>query len=41
MNPELLPKVHLHLHLEGAIRPRTLLDLYREQGGPFASLTAR
>jgi adenosine deaminase len=39
VNTVLLPKVHLHLHLEGAIRPTTLLELYREQGGANAHLT--
>jgi adenosine deaminase len=34
-----LPKAHLHLHLEGAIRPTTVLDLYRQQGNAFADLT--
>ncbi|HIC88085.1 MAG TPA: adenosine deaminase [Anaerolineae bacterium] len=34
-----LPKTHLHLHLEGAIRPTTILDLYHRQGGVFADLT--
>jgi adenosine deaminase len=30
------PKVDLHCHLEGAIRPATLLELYRQNGGRFA-----
>ncbi|MCY7365711.1 MAG: adenosine deaminase, partial [Frankiaceae bacterium] len=28
----LLPKAHLHLHLAGAMRPATLIELAREQG---------
>lgn len=39
MNLELLPKAHLHIHLEGAIRPATVLDLYRRRGGRYATLT--
>ena len=34
-----MPKAHLHLHLEGAIRPATILDLYRRQGSAFTDLT--
>jgi adenosine deaminase len=34
-----LPKAHLHLHLEAAIRPATILDLYRHRGGKYAGLT--
>jgi len=29
------PKVDLHCHLEGAIRPTTILDLYRKNGGVY------
>lgn len=29
------PKVDLHRHLEGAIRPATLLELYRDHGSPL------
>jgi len=39
MDTRSLPKAHLHLHLEGAIRLATILDLYRRQGGAFADLT--
>lgn len=39
MNLISLPKAHLHIHLEGAIRPGTILDLYRRKGGAHASLT--
>ena len=39
MNLASLPKAHLHVHLEGAIRPATILDFYRRQGGGYASLT--
>ena len=28
----LLPKAHLHIHLEGAMRPGTLSDLCRKYG---------
>jgi adenosine deaminase len=34
-----LPKAHLHIHLEGAIRPETILDFYRRQGAAYADLT--
>jgi adenosine deaminase len=33
------PKVDLHRHLEGAIRLRTLIDLYREAGEPLPETT--
>lgn len=33
-----LPKAHLHLHLEGAMRPATLLDLAAEHGIPAPEL---
>ena len=33
-----LPKVHLHLHLEGAIRLRTILELYRREGDESLTL---
>jgi len=34
-----MPKVDLHRHLEGAVRLRTLLDLYREAGDPLPETT--
>src|SRR5688572_16120586 len=30
-----LPKTDLHVHLDGSLRPETLLDLAREQGRPL------
>ena len=30
-----LPKVELHVHLDGCLRPQTMLDLAREQGVPL------
>jgi adenosine deaminase len=40
-----LPKVHLHLHLVGSMRPRTLFDFARRNGEPLpaelSSLTCR
>ena len=32
-----LPKAHLHVHLEGAMRPSTLSDLARHYGAPLPS----
>jgi adenosine deaminase len=36
---DLLPKAHLHLHLEGGIRPSTLGDLARSHGLPVPPVT--
>ncbi|WP_246478548.1 adenosine deaminase [Saccharothrix ecbatanensis] len=36
-----LPKAELHVHLEGALRPATLLDLARRNGSEFAGLDER
>lgn len=36
-----LPKAELHVHLEGALRPATLLDLARRNGSAFAGLDER
>jgi adenosine deaminase len=36
---DLLPKAHLHLHLEGGIRPSTLADLARSHGLPAPRVT--
>lgn len=33
-----LPKAHLHVHLEGAMRPSTVADLARRQGRPVPTL---
>jgi adenosine deaminase len=35
-----LPKAHLHLHLEGAMRPSTLEDLATEAGVPVPAVTS-
>jgi len=36
-----LPKAHLHVHLEGAMRPTTLTELCRTQGTPVPHLGGR
>ncbi len=35
-----MPKVELHCHLDGSLRPATLLDLAAAQGHPLPALTA-
>ena len=35
MDLKSLPKVELHRHLEGAVRPRTIADICRERGVPL------
>jgi len=36
-----LPKAHLHIHLEGAMRPSTLYELCQSQGTPAPTIAAR
>jgi len=36
-----LPKAHLHVHLEGAMRPSTLYELCESQGTPVPTIAAR
>jgi adenosine deaminase len=41
MDYRTLPKIDLHLHLDGAVRTRTILELAKEQDIPLPSQTVR